>query len=199
MGGSDRGRHPLITASGVFGEMQSALNVIWKAEPNGESVTRLIRARAISLGLVAALGFLLIISLAVSAAISAFGEVLNAYLPFADIILAIINELITLALIAALFSAIYKLLPDRALGWRDVGIGALVTAILFTVGKSLIGWYLGSSAVASSYGAAGALILTLLWVYYSSLIFLFGAEITRAYSISHGSHREQAGELAAQH
>ena len=189
----------LITASGVFGEMQSALNVIWKAEPNGDSVTRLIRARAISLGLVAALGFLLIISLAVSAAISAFGGLLNAYLPFADIILAIINELITLALIAALFSAIYKLLPDRALGWRDVGIGALVTAILFTVGKSLIGWYLGSSAVASSYGAAGALILTLLWVYYSSLIFLFGAEITRAYSISHGSHREQAGELAAQH
>lgn len=188
----------LVTASGVFGEMQSALNVIWKAKPKGDSVSRLIRARAASLGLVAALGFLLVVSLAISAAISAFGQVLTGYLPFADIILAIINEVIALVLIAALFSAIYKVLPDRALDWRDVGVGAVVTAVLFVVGKSLIGWYLGSSAVASSYGAASALILMLLWVYYSSLIFLFGAEITRAYSISRGSQQAQAGELAAE-
>ncbi len=188
----------LLTASGVFGEMQSALNVIWKAEPKPVSVEGLIRARAISLGLVAALGFLLIASLAISAAISAFGQFLNAHLPFADVILLIINELIALTLIALLFSAIYKVLPDRRLSWRDVGVSAIVTALLFTAGKSLIGWYLGSSAVASSYGAASALLVTLLWVYYSSLIFLFGAEITRAYSIRHGTHRRDAAELSAE-
>ena len=188
----------LLTASGVFGEMQSALNVIWKAEPKPVSVGGLVRARAISLGLVAALGFLLIASLALSAAISAFGQFLNAHLPFADLILLIINELIALALVALLFSAIYKVLPDRRLSWRDVGVGAIVTALLFTAGKSLIGWYLGSSAVASSYGAASALLVTLLWVYYSSLIFLFGAEITRAYSIRHGTHRRDAAELSAE-
>ncbi len=187
----------LVTASGVFGEMQSALNVIWKAELKEISVSRLIWARAISLGLVASLGFLLIVSLVVSTAISAFGQFLNAYLPFAELLLAVLNELIALILIAALFAAIYKVLPDRRLSWRDVAVGALVTALLFTIGKSLIAWYLGSSAVASSYGAASALILTLLWVYYSSLIFLFGAEITRAYSISHGSHQRHAKELAA--
>jgi membrane protein len=147
---------------------------------------------------VAALGFLLIASLAISAAISAFGQFLNAHLPFADVILLIINELIALTLIALLFSAIYKVLPDRRLSWRDVGVGAIVTALLFTAGKSLIGWYLGSSAVASSYGAASALLVTLLWVYYSSLIFLFGAEITRAYSIRHGTHRRDAAELSAE-
>ncbi len=188
----------LLTASGVFGEMQSALNVIWKAEPKPVSVGALVRARAISLGLVAALGFLLIASLAISAALSAFGQFLNAHLPFADLILLIINELIALTLVALLFSAIYKVLPDRRLSWRDVGVGAIVTALLFTAGKSLIGWYLGSSAVASSYGAASALLVTLLWVYYSSLIFLFGAEITRAYSIRHGTHRRDAAELSAE-
>ena len=157
--------------------MQSALNVIWKAEPKPVSVGGLVRARAISLGLVAALGFLLIASLALSAAISAFGQFLNAHLPFADLILLIINELIALALVALLFSAIYKVLPDRRLSWRDVGVGAIVTALLFTAGKSLIGWYLGSSAVASSYGAASALLVTLPWVYYSSLIFLFAPKL----------------------
>ncbi|GLS30952.1 YihY/virulence factor BrkB family protein [Neomesorhizobium albiziae] len=187
----------LVTASGVFGEMQSALNVIWKAEPSEVSVSRLIWARALSLGLVASLGFLLIVSLVISAAISAFGQFLDAHLPFAEIVLAAINELISLILVAALFAAIYKVLPDRRLGWQDVAVGALVTALLFTAGKSMIGWYLGSSAVASSYGAASALILTLLWVYYSSLIFLFGAELTRAYSISYGSHQHHAHKLSA--
>jgi membrane protein len=187
----------LVTASGVFGEMQSALNVIWKAKPREMSVSRLIWARALSLGLVASLGFLLIVSLVISAAISAFGQFLNAHLPFTEILLTVLNELIALILIAVLFAAIYKVLPDRRLSWRDVAIGALVTALLFTAGKSMIGWYLGSSAVASSYGAASALILTLLWVYYSSLIFLFGAEITRAYSISHGSHQHDGRKLSA--
>ena len=166
----------LVTASGVFGEMQSALNVIWKAQPEGSTVSRLVRARAASLGLVAALGFLLMVSLVMSAAITALGTFIDAYLPFGKFILGILNALVSFALLSVLFAAIYKVLPDRRLEWRDVWVGAAITAVLFTVGKSLIGWYIGSSAVASSYGAAGALIIVLLWVYYSSEIFLLGAE-----------------------
>jgi membrane protein len=180
----------LVTASGVFGEMQTALNVIWKAKPKGTTVSRLIRARAASLGLVAALGFLLMVSLVVSAGLTAFGNYLNSILPFGKLILTVLNVVVSIGLISALFAAIYKILPDRHLEWRDVVIGAVVTAVLFTVGKSLIGWYLGSSAVASSFGAAGALIVLLLWVYYSAQIFLLGAEFTKVYANRHGSKQE---------
>lgn len=179
-----------VTASGVFGEMQLSLNKIWKIEPPAMSLSRLVRARAASLGLVAALGFLLLVSLAVSTAISALGAVINNHLPFGTIILASINGIVSFVLISALFAAIFKILPDRSLKWRDVGLGAVVTALLFTVGKSLIGWYIGTSAVASSYGAAGALLIVLLWVYYSSEIFLLGAEFTRAYSVRLGSRSD---------
>jgi membrane protein len=179
----------LVTASGVFGEMQAALNAIWKAKPQGTTISRLIRARAASLGLVAALGFLLLISLAVSAALTGFGEYLNAVLPFGKLILTATNAIISFVLIAALFAAIYKVLPDRKLEWRDVLVGAVATALLFLVGKSLIGWYLGASVAASTYGAAGALIVVLLWVYYSSQIFLLGAEFTKVYAGRHGSQR----------
>jgi membrane protein len=173
----------LVTASGVFGEMQSALNAIWKAKPTGTTTFRLIRARAASLGLVAALGFLLMISLVMSAAIAAVGDVVTGYLPFGKLILAAINVVVSFVLISILFAAIYKVLPDRHLEWRDVIVGACITSGLFIAGKSLIGWYLGSSAVASAYGAAGALIIVLLWIYYSSEIFLLGAEFTRQYSL----------------
>lgn len=181
----------LLTASGVFGEMQSALNAIWKVKAEGSAVSRLVRARAASLGLVAALGFLLLVSLAVSAAISALGDAINDTMPFGSMILSVLNTAISFVLIAVLFAAIYKVLPDRRIEWRDVLVGAVVTSALFTVGKSLIGWYLGSSAVASSYGAAGGLIIVLLWVYYSSEIFLLGAEFTRAYSLRHGSRAKE--------
>jgi len=184
----------IVTASGVFGEMQSALNAIWKAKPKGTTVSRLIRARAASLGLVAALGFLLMVSLVVSAALSAFGDYLNSVLPFGKVILSVVNFIVSLALIAVLFAAIYKVLPDTELTWRDVIVGAIVTAVLFTIGKSLIGWYIGSSAVASSYGAAGALIVLLLWVYYSAQIFLLGAEFTKVYARRHGSKQGEARE-----
>jgi membrane protein len=179
------------TASGVFGEMQSALNAIWKAKPKGTTVSRLIRARATSLGLVAALGFLLMVSLVVSAALTAFGDQLNAILPFGTLFLSVVNVIVSLGLISILFAAIYKVLPDRHLEWRDVIVGAVATAILFTIGKSLIGWYIGSSAVASSYGAAGALIVLLFWVYYSVQIFLLGAEFTKAYANRHGSKQRE--------
>lgn len=176
----------LATASGVFGEMQSALNRIWHAEPKSGTVSRLVRARAASIGLVAALGFLLVVSLVVSAGLTAFGAMLNARLPFGEVIIAALNFLISLALLAVLFAAIYKVLPDRPISWRDVAVGAVITAFLFTVGKSLIGWYLGSSAVGSSYGAAGGLIVLFFWVYYSAQIFLIGAEFTKAYATSRG-------------
>lgn len=186
-----------VTASGVFGEMQQSLNEIWKVKSDGVSLTRIVRARAVSLGLVAALGFLLLVSLAASTAIAALGALINQHLPFGALIVSAINTIVSFVLIALLFAAIYKILPDRALKWRDVGIGSLVTALLFTIGKSLIGWYIGSSAIASSYGAAGALMVVLIWVYYSAQIFLFGAEITRAYSVRRGSRKDLARIVAA--
>ena len=177
----------IATASGVFGEMQAALNSIWKAKPRDATMSRLIRARVISLGLVGALGFLLLVSLAVSAALTAFSNYLDTVFPSGKLILPMLNFVVSLALLAVLFAAIYKVLPDRHLQWRDVIIGAVVTAVLFTIGKSLIGWYIGSSAVASSYGAAGGLIVLLLWVYYSVQTFLLGAEFTKVYANRHGS------------
>lgn len=180
----------IATASGVFGEMQAALNKIWNVESGTTTLSALMRARVVSLGLVAALGFLLLVSLAVSAAIAGLSEFINTRLPFGAIMLSALNIIVSLALLTALFAAIYKVLPDRPLAWRDVWFGAITTAILFTVGKSLIGWYLGTSAIASSYGAAGSLIVLLLWVFYSSCIFLFGAEVTRArFGLENGETR----------
>ena len=130
-------------------------------------------------------------SLVASAALTAFGYQLNSILPFGKLLLTAMNFVVSLLLISILFAAIYKVLPDRHLEWSDVVIGGIVTAILFIIGKSLIGWYIGSSAVASSYGAAGALIVLLLWVYYSIQIFLLGAEFTKIYANRHGSKRTE--------
>lgn len=170
----------LITASGVFSEMQTGLNQAWQVKTPDQPVLLMLRARAASLGLVAALGFLLMVSLAASAAISALGTYLGGRTSFAPLLLSGLNTLISLGLFTLLFAAIYKVLPDTPISWRDVGIGALITAVLFTIGKSLIGWYLGTTAASSGYGAAGALVLILLWAYYCAQIFLFGAELTRA-------------------
>jgi membrane protein len=177
----------LITASGVFGEMQSALNAIWKVQPRGTTVSRLVRARAASLGLVAALGFLLIVSLVISTMLSGLSSHINAALPFGALILQVLNFVISFALISLLFAAIYKVLPDATLSWAGVRVGAVVTALLFEAGKFLIGLYLSHSAVASSYGAAGALIILLLWIYYSTQTFLLGAELTKVYAGRRGT------------
>jgi membrane protein len=179
----------IATASGVFGEMQAALNSIWKAKPQATTVSRLIGARAISLGLVAALGFLLIVSLVISAGLTAFGNYLDTVLPMGKLVLPALNFVVSVVLLAILFGAIYKVLPDRSLQWNDVIIGALITSVLFNIGKSLIAWYIGSSAIASSYGAAGGLIVLLLWVYYSAQIFLFGSEFTKTYANQRGSKK----------
>jgi membrane protein len=177
----------VVTASGVFTEMQQTLNVIWRAAPRRSTVSALIRARATSLGLVAALGFLLLVSLVISAILTGLSGYINAVLPAGHLILETLNFLASLVLITVLFAAIYKVVPDRRIEWRDVIVGAVATALLFTIGKFLIGLYLGSSTVASSYGAAGGLIIALLWVYYSAQIFLFGAEFTKVYAHHHGS------------
>jgi membrane protein len=185
----------VITASGVFTEMQYTLNIIWRAEPHGTTLSRLIRARATSLALVGTLGFLLLVSLVVSTLISALSSYINAYLPFGHLVLQTLTFLMSFGLIALLFGAIYKVLPDRNIEWHDVLIGALSTALLFTIGKSLISLYIGSSTVASSYGAAGSLIVVLLWIYYSAQIFLLGAEFTKVYASHHGSHRGSGHRL----
>ena len=184
----------LVTASGVFVEMQASLNTIWKAEaPTG--VSGLLKARAASLGLVATMGFLLLVSLVISAGLHALGTYLDQYLPAAEVLLQIINFAISFLLVSILFAAIYKILPDRQLTWRDVIVGAVATAFLFTVGKTLIGLYIGSSSVASSYGAAGAFVIVLLWIYYSSQIFLLGAEFTKVWASHHGSAEAFAARL----
>jgi membrane protein len=188
----------IITASGVFTEMQQALNVIWRAEPRGTTMSRLIRARAVSLGLVGALGFLLLVSLVISTLLSALSDYINAYLPSGHIILQTLTFLISFSLITLLFGAIYKVLPDRSIEWHDVLMGAFVTAFLFTVGKLLISFYIGSTAIASSYGAAGSLIVVLLWIYYSTQIFLLGAEFTKVYASHHGSHQRDKRRLLQQ-
>ncbi len=148
----------LITATAVFGEMQAALNAIWRAEPKGTTVGRLPpKARAASLGLVATLGFLMMVSLVISAGVAAVQTYIGGFLPEVAVLVRILNFVISFGLIAVLFAAIYKILPDRQLQWRDVAIGAIVTALLFDIGKTVIGLYIGSTAVASSFGAAGAL------------------------------------------
>ncbi len=177
----------LITASGVFTEMQQALSVIWRAQSQETTVAGLLRARALSLGLVASLGFLLLVSLAIGALLTALGNYMSAAMALAQFILRVLNFIASFALITLLFAAIYKVLPDATIAWRDVIVGALGTSFLFTVGKFLISLYLGSSTIASGYGAAGGLILLALWVYYSAQTFLLGAEFTKVYAQQHGS------------
>ena len=167
-------------------EIQSALNEIWKATPSAV-LSELLRARLVSLGLVVTLGFLMLVSLTVSAGLTALGTYLSAVFAQTGFLISVPNWTISLVLISALFAAIYKILPDKPIAWRDVAIGSVTTAILFTIGKSLIGFYIGRSGVASGYGAAGAILILLLWVYYSAQIFLLGAEYTRAYAEAHGS------------
>jgi membrane protein len=182
-----------ITLTGAFGEVQSALNAIWKAKSKRSTLSRLVRARLASLGLVLTSGFLLTVSLVVSAALAALSNYLKAVFPAAELALQIADIVISGALLTGMFAAIFKILPDTPIAWRDVAIGALFTAGLFEGGKYAIALYIGKSDVASSYGAAAALIILLLWIFYSAQIFLLGAEFTRAFARRYGSHA--AGEV----
>ena len=155
-------------------------------------VTLVITASGVFMppALVSSLGFLLLVSLVVSALVTALSDYIDTYLSFGHLILQVSTFLISFGFVSLLFGAIYKILPDRNIEWHDVLIGAVVTAFLFSVGKSLIGLYIGSSSIAQSYGAAGSLIIVLLWIFYSAQIFLLGAEFTKVYAARHGSHQD---------
>ncbi|HEV8146457.1 MAG TPA: YihY/virulence factor BrkB family protein [Bryobacteraceae bacterium] len=167
----------LFGASGVFGELRTALNKVWDVpvDPKG-GLWRTIRERIFSFGLVLGVGFLLLVSLVISAALAALGSYLGGSVPAA--VLKVINLVVSLVGTSALFALIFRYVPEAKIAWKDVWVGASVTAVLFTIGKSLIGLYLGKAAVGSAYGAAGSLVVIIVWVYYSSMIFLFGAEFT---------------------
>jgi len=177
----------LVLATGAFVEIQDSLNLIWKVQPSGLGVLGLLRTRLLSLALVVGIGFLLLVSLVIDAAVSAAGTYLESSVSGALALVQILNSAVSFVIAALLFAMIFKVLPAVPLHWRDVRTGALVTALLFTLGKFLIGFYLGRSGVASGYGAAASLVTVMLWIYYAALILLFGAEFTKAYAETRGS------------
>ena len=189
-------------ASSVVGELREALNTIWHvpaglASPGISSVIRLVKERFYSFALVLGVGFLLLVSLVLNACLAAMGKFFGSFLPAPEGILQAATSLISFIVITGLFAAIYKLMPDVRLKWSDVIIGASVTALLFTAGKYLIGLYLGKASFGSTYGAAGSLVIVLVWVYYSSQLFFLGAEFTKIYTRKFGSHLAAKLELYA--
>ena len=181
----------VVGATTVFGELQSDLDRIWKAPAvkKSEGVGGMIRGRVLSFGLVISLGFLMLVSLVVSSALAAFGKWWSGLISDVEWLLHILDFAVSLGVITAMFALMYKILPRVKIGWHDVWIGAIVTALLFTIGKELVGLYLGKSNVASSFGTAGALAVLLVWVYYSAQIFLLGAEFTWVYAHRFGSRK----------
>ncbi len=177
----------LVLATGAFVEIQDSLNLIWKVPPSSAGVWAFIRNRILSLALVVGIGFLLLVSLVIDAGANAVGTYVQASLAGELAVVSILNSAFTLVIAFLLFAMIFKVLPAVRLAWRDVWTGALVTGVSFTLGKFLIGFYVGRSGIASSYGAAASLITILLWIYYSSLILLYGAEFTKAYAENRGS------------
>ncbi|HYZ42387.1 MAG TPA: YihY/virulence factor BrkB family protein [Stellaceae bacterium] len=173
----------IIAATGVLGELQSALNLIWRAPPSGGlGLWHLIRTRLVSLSVILVIGFLLLVSLMMSTALAAFSDYLDWILPGLATILQILHMMISFAFTTLLFAIIFKILPDKGVKWEEVWLGAAVAALLFTAGKHLISLYIGSSNIESTYGAAAALIMILVWVYYSVQILLLGAEFAKAYT-----------------
>lgn len=177
----------LLGASGVFGQLKEALNAIFdvsKKESGG--IKGIIFERILTFSMVGVIGFLLLISLVASAIISALNTYLNQLVPFPEILLEVVNFVVSLLITSALFAFLYKLLPDIKIPWKYTFIGGVITSILFTVGKTLLGLYLGNGAVGSTYGAAASLVLILVWVYYAAQIMFYGAEFTQVYARSKG-------------
>lgn len=178
----------VVAATGAFLELQSALNTIWRVKVNpGTNFKAFVLDRVRSFGLVVAIGFLLMVSLAVTAALAALNGWLARYAPTVPLLWSGVSMVVSLVVTTGLFSLLFRFLPDVHLRWRDVMTGALATAVLFTIGQQLIGLYLGQSSMSSSYGAAGSVMILLLWVYYSCQILLFGAEFTRVYAQRDGA------------
>jgi membrane protein len=188
----------LFGASGVFGELQSALNTIWSVEARpGRGIRGFIKDRLFSFAMVMGVAFLLLVSLVVSAALAAAGRFLSGALPGGEALWQVLNLVISIGVVTGLFGLLFKTVPNARVAWRDVWIGAFVTAALFTLGKFLIGLYLGKSGFSSSYGAAGSLVVFVIWVYYSSIILLLGAEFTEVYASHFGSRiRRRDGQKA---
>ena len=181
----------LIGASGAFNELQNALNTIWKVDSKTKSFwAATIRQRFFSLGLVVATGFLLLTSLVVTAFLAAAERFASNLLPMGVLLLGSVNFVFSFGMITILFALIFKFIPATSIRWRDVQMGAAVTSLLFTFGKSVIGFYLGHSALTSAYGAAASLVVFLIWIYYSAQILLFGAELTYVYSLTYGSRMQ---------
>ena len=185
----------ILGAGGVVGQLQTSLNTIWGVAPKpGQGIWGFVRQRFISYAMILGIGFLLLVSLVISAVVASLTNFIGAFFGGAEIVAHGIDLGVSFVITTILFAMIYKFLPDVRIEWRDVWIGAGLTAVLFTIGKFLIGLYLGRSGVSSTYGAAGSLITVLLWVYYSSLIFFLGAEFTRVYASLYGS-----GVVPAEH
>ncbi len=184
----------IFGASGVFGQLQGSLNRIWGAETlRRRGVKGQVQRRLLSFSMILGIGFLLLVSLALSAVLAGMHRLLDQWFPVLSDVLPLANFLLSFGIITALFAMIYKLLPDARIEWRDVWLGAAFTALLFTLGKSAIGIYLGRAGVTSVYGAAGSLVLILLWIYYSSQLLFLGAEFTEVYSRRYGSRQRRTG------
>jgi len=180
----------LFGASGVFGQLQEALNAIWNVQPKpGRGIKFFIQNRFLSFAMVLVIGFLLLVSLVLSAGLAAFSTFMGNLFPNLAILGRILNFVISFGVMIVLFALIYKVMPDVKVPWRFLWTGAIFTALLFNIGKFLIGMYLGSGSVSSTYSAAASLGIILLWVYYSAQIILFGAEFTKVYAQTYGAHR----------
>jgi membrane protein len=179
----------LFGATTAFAQLQDALNKVWsvKPDPRRNEIQNFLAKRVFSFGVVMAVAFLLLVSLALSAALAAFGALVTGGLGAPAVLLQWANELFSFVVIASLFAVMFKLLPDARIAWSDVWAGALATALLFVLGKNVIGFYLGRTDPGNAYGAAGSLAVVLIWVYYSSMILLFGAEFTRGWAERYGS------------
>ncbi len=177
----------LLGALGVFGQLQDALNAIWDVAPKpGRGLRGLLQDRLLSFTMVVGTGFLLLVSLVVSTGIAALVKYFGAYLPISATTLAGINFFASLVIITIIFAMIFKYLPDAQIGWRSVWIGALMTSLLFAIGKFALGFYLGNSQIGTVYGAAGSLVIVLIWIYYSAQILFFGAEFTKVFATRYG-------------
>jgi membrane protein len=184
----------LVGATGVFGQLKDALDTVWGAVPKKRrGVWSLIRRHVLSLAMVLGVSFLLLVSLVMSAAVSAISKWAGALIPDATMTAIRVADIgLSFVVITVLFAMIYRVLPDVRISWRDVWIGAAVTSLLFDVGKTVIGFYLGQSSVGSVFGAAGSLVIILVWVYYSASVFLLGAELTEVLARRWGGHARGA-------
>ncbi len=191
----------LVGSTTVFAELQSALDRIWhvpeKAKPQG--IWAILRARVLSMGLILGLAFILMVSLVTAAAVAAFGTLASGMLPGSELLLQAINIAISVGLSTVLFAMIFKYMPSISIEWRNVWVGALVTALMFEIGKWGISLYIGKSGTTETFAAAGSLVVVLLWVYYAAQIFLLGAEFTKVWANAHGSKVGLQAQAATEH